>query len=364
MLLDIQVSTRMTKFGEDDVVRLSSGQRNRLGVLPGGRIQLTTHAGTKVSLSVEDVHVEDVISDKTSAWVSQPVFDTIVGIPTDPGTVTLGCDPEFIFLDNRRRVLPANYWLPTKGAIGSDGPLAELRPAPGEHETEVVENLRSLIKALPWLVKSRFKNDPVVAEGHSCWENYAIGFHIHIGAPRELVTYAARHSRQFIRSFITALDYFVGIPAMLLEDTNTRRLGNGMYGKPGDFRVTNRTIEYRTPGGFHLRHPEYAAGIMALALCASREILEDARKESNGWRDMDLVAKYAWIKEKFGLPSRERIWWALSEATKQEAVKLLPQLIPAIKQLRYFDEHAPSIRNYFNLILHNRQYSPSLSDNW
>lgn len=355
----------MTKQKEDGIIRLPPRQKKRLRVSPGDRLRLTTHDNRKLSVTVANVHADDLVSDNKAAWVTQDVFDLIVGNPTDYNEVTLGCDPEFLFLDAKRKVLPANYWLPMRGTVGSDGPLAEFRPSPARHETEVIENLRKLIRGLPPMLQRQFGSRKLItAEGHSCWDNLALGFHIHLGAPRELITYAAPGSKEFVRSLVSGLDFFVGIPAMLLENTNTRRLGNGEYGKPGDFRITNRTIEYRTPGGFHLRHPEYAAGIMGLALCFAKEALEKAREESSGWRELKQIANYHWMKDKFDLPAKKNIKWALLEPTKKIAVNYLPQLVKNLKNLKYFDEHSDSIRTYFRLMLGKKQYGSNLLQNW
>lgn len=365
MDLDLRVSTRMTKAGEDDRIRLTPGQKRKLGVQNGAHLYLNTAYEGRIYVTVDDTHSTESAHDRGAAWVSQYVFDVVVGNPTDPDVVTLGCDPEFLLFDSRHKILPANYWLPTKGFVGSDGPLAELRPSPAAHEDEVVENLRRLIRAMPGLTRHYF-GSPTMAdpEGHSCWENYALGFHVHLGIPRELTTGAAAKSREFLAALTATLDYFVGVPAMLLEDTNLRRLGDGLYGKPGDFRVTNRTVEYRTPGGYHLRHPDYAAGIMGLALCVAREAIEDARIESLGWRYLHECANFSWFQKKFHLPNKSKIRWALSEATKQAAVELLPGLVDNILKLRYFGEHESSIRRYFRHVVENKQFSPKLLDNW
>jgi hypothetical protein len=365
MRLELKVSRLMTKEGESDTIRLSPSQRAELKINLGRRLSLTANEGDKFSLITQDAFIEDIVIDRTVAYVTQEVFDRVTGDKTNPLRVTLGCDPEFVFLDAKQNVLPASYWLPTSGVIGSDGPLAELRPRPAEHEDEVVETLRKLIKTLPLLMEVKFgSSDLIVPQGHSCWQNYAIGFHIHLGAPRELLTYAAPNTKEFLESFITVMDYFVGIPAMLLEDTNVRRLGNGTYGKPGDYRVSSKTIEYRTPGGFHLRHPEYAAGIMGLALCLGKEVLNGYKDLSNGWRDLDKVSSFEHFRERYNLPPKREIKWALLEPTKSEAVKHLPNMIEQLQKLDSFSDHKRSICNYFNLIATNTQYSPNLLQNW
>lgn len=365
MELELKISKLMSSGGETDTIRVSPSQMKSLGVVEGRRLSLTTYSGTKVSLLVKRIYIEDSNVDDTVSYVCQETQDLITGDVSRPLKVTLGCDPEFVFLDAQQNVLPASYWLPTWGPIGSDGPLAELRPRPATHEEGVIDNLRRLIRALPLLVDAKFGSPQIILpEGHSCWQNYAIGFHIHLGAPKELLTYAAPNTKEFLETFITVMDYFVGIPAMLLEDSNIRRLGDGVYGKAGDYRVSSKTIEYRTPGGFHLRHPEYAAGIMGLALCLGEEMLNEYRQLSNNWRNLDKYSNFEHARSRFSLPQKREIRWALTEPSKKEAVKHLPNMLRQLQTLESFSDHRESICRYFSLIANNTQYSPNLIKNW
>lgn len=355
----------MSDCTEGDTIRLAPKQKKTLGVVVGQRLSITTYSGTKLSLLVQDAYPEDVVADANSSYVSRSVLDQVTGDTTRPLITTLGCDPEFVFLTHKKAVVPADLWLPTWGPIGSDGALAELRPLPATHEEGVVDNLRKLIRTLPLLATAKFgSNVDLIPQGHSCWDNLAIGFHIHLGAPQEILTYAAPGTREFLQSFVSVMDYFVGIPAMLLEDTNIRRLGDGYYGRPGDYRISSRTIEYRTPGGFHLRHPKYAAGIMGLALCVGNEVLNEYRSLSNNWRTLDRVNSFEHVRRRFTLPQKREIRWALLEPSKQEAVKQLPNILKQLQGMESFKDHRESIGDYFRLVAGNTQYSANLLQNW
>jgi hypothetical protein len=365
MDLELRVSGRMSRSREEGVIRVTPRQAIHLDVRTGQRLSVTTFSGTKLSLLVKPAHPEDCVTDARASYVCQKDLDSITGSVERPLETTLGCDPEFVFVNSSQSVFPASYWLPTWGPIGSDGPLAELRPLPAIHEDGVVENLRKLIRTLPLLTAARFGSpDTLVPRAHSCWHNHAIGFHIHLGAPKELLTHAAPGTNEFLGNFITAIDYFVGIPAMLLEDSNVRRLGDGAYGKPGDYRLSSKTIEYRTPGGFHLRHPHYAAGIMGLALCVGQEILSEYRQLSNNWRSLDRVSGFEHIRKRFNLPTKREIRWALTEPTKRVGVKQLPNILRQLQGLENFKNHRESIGTYFKLVANNTQYSPNLLQNW
>lgn len=364
MDLDLHVSRRMTLDQDDSTVRMPNIRRKKLGVHIGGTISATTKLGSKAILIVDDPHIEDELDNYKVSWVSQATFDKILGIKNEPDKITLGCDPEFVILDRSGNIIPANYWLSPKGPIGSDGPLVEVRPLPAKHETEAIENIRSLLRSLPTIIRNNLNVGRYTVEGHSCWQNNAIGFHIHLGIPRELLTYAAPGAQQFLSYFVAGLDYFVGIPAMLLEDNSIRRLGNGDYGKPGDYRLTNKTIEYRTPGGFHLRHPSYAAGIMGLAMCYAESTLQKAREISNEWRELERYCGYDWLKSMFELPEKREIEWLLCEPTKKAATRQLPNIVDKLTKMGAFTNHTASIRTYFGLLAKNRQYSANILDNW
>jgi hypothetical protein len=362
MNINLLISGRMTRQGEDGYIRLSRSEQFRLNCKPGGQLQVNNGE----VLLVEDLFFEDEYKGK-QACVSWDTFARVLNL--GPYKPTLGCDPEFIFLSQHNNVIPANFILPALGPIGSDGPLAELRPEPGENELEVVENLRRLIRSLPQIRAHRPSLKKV--EGHSFWQNsgppwknYAIGFHIHLGIPKQLTTLAAPKSQEFFSSFITALDYFVGIPAMLLEDSNVRRLGDRGYGKPGDYRLSAQTIEYRTPGGYHLRHPVYAAGIMALALCAGGEILTWTAEESDNWRNLDKFCDFDRIRKRFSLPEKREIWWVLADPSKRSAIPLIPNMLQQLQSLESYKTHGNSIATYFRHVLENIQYSPNLLENW
>lgn len=360
MNLELMVSQGMSRSGESDCIRMSKELMLSLGVVEGKKLSLTTYSGASISLRVCAMETVGSIS-----YVTQTVLDSITGDTSHPLEVTLGCDPEFVFLNSKNNMVPTNTWLPASGSIGSDGPLAELRPLPAYHESGVVENLRSLIKALPLLIYAKFGNQSALSpQAHSCWENQAMGFHIHVSAPIELLTFAAPTTKVFLESFITALDYFVGVPAMLLEDTNVRRLGGGMYGNPGDYRVGPKTIEYRTPGGFHLRHPSYAAGIMGLALCVSEELLNEYRNLTNGWRSLNKYSSFEHIKKRYNLPNKSEIRGSLLEPTKKDAVEQLPNMLKQLKSFNSFTAHDKAITTYFKLLASNTQFSPNILDNW
>ncbi len=272
-----------------------------------------------------------------------------------PARFTLGCDPEFVFVNRQGRICRANTFLKKTGPIGHDGPLGELRPSPGYHEDEVVDHLAQLVRQIPRAVEARFSNRPtiLIPEAHSETQNLALGFHIHLGSPL-----APFYRDPFLSTLISALDYFVGIPALLLEDNPRRRLGRSQYGKPGDVRLNGITVEYRTLGGYLLRHPDLARGVLGITLCVGKSMFL-------AWlyhRSTD-----ADVRRRFAIPSAANVRQIFAQpdpVSKAQGHQLLPDIIKSLEKMEFFAHHQHSIRLFFQHTLFRRQFSPQLLGNW
>lgn len=278
--------------------------------------------------------------------------------------VTLGCDPEFVFVDLWDRVCRADSLLPRLGQIGHDGAGGELRPNYTLHEVSLAENLRTLIHKLPEKVERTLPPGIVRAEGHSEKGNTALGFHIHFGAPSILINNASPKATETLISFAKALDYFVGIPAMLLEDNPKRRLGGGEYGKPTDWRLSKHTFEYRSPGGFHLRHPDYTKGILALGMCAMKEMIAFVEEKSAMWAQLERCSDFSSFRKRFDLPRAEVIRNIYLSREKVSGIKSLESMFKSLIKFNSFKEHKKSIERFLTAILTDSKESPILLDNW
>lgn len=355
MELKIDISERMGESAEHDMIRMSHDLLKSSGISVGSVLNVKCNDGSSLLLRVGE-------SSEGSIVVSRKVYRLI---KTGPYKTTLGCDPEFLFIDPIDRICRADTFLPKVGKVGSDGPLGELRPDPEEHEDGVVENLRVLIKSLPESIFKRFGHATILSpEGHSEKSNLSLGFHIHLGAPVELTSYAAPNTEEFIDSFITAMDYFVGIPGLIPEDTSLRRLNGENYGMPGDWRMSKSTIEYRTPGGFHLRHPDYARGLMGLAMCTGESILSWAEDKSQAWSGLDKISSFDTIAKEFGIPDKDSIRGAFYERRKEKALLLLPNIIKGLEKMSHYSKHEASIKHFLKMLLSNQKVKPQLLHNW
>lgn len=81
------------------------------------------------------------------------------------------------------------------------------------------------------------------------WRLRSAGGHIHIGysdaTPFDSKRYIPDDERVKI---VKALDLFVGVPSIIAEEDNERKL---LYGKAGSFRPKPYGVEYRTPSNFY-----------------------------------------------------------------------------------------------------------------
>jgi hypothetical protein len=356
MELNINVSDKMGAASEDDLIRFHPDMIKDSGLRAGSILSVKCKDGASLNLKVG-------LSDEKGVVVSRRTYKRI---KEGPYKTTLGCDPEFLFIDPLKRICRADTFLPKYGKVGHDGPLGELRPDPGEHEDEVVENLRKLIHSLPDHINEKFGHRSILTpEAHSEMSNLSLGFHIHLGAPEEITSFVAPQTREFVESFTNAMDYFVGVPSIIPEDNSLRRLNKvDEYGRPGDWRTSKHTIEYRTPGGFHLRHPDYARGIMGIALCVGESVMSWAEEKSNSWSKLDKVSAPDIIANEFGVPDKSGIKRVFDERKKSGAVVMLPDIIDSLEKMSHYKKHEASIKTFLKMVLNSSQVNPQLLVNW
>ena len=278
MDFDILPSENIPK--EALVISLPHKARQELGVVLGQMLQFATEDREiflKVAIPFEE--------NQSSALVSKPIFDLIGVEPSQCSVpvITLGCDPEF-FITYKGRKLSAATYLPFEGQIGCDGDLGELRPMYGRHESQVVRNLASLIPKIPgqmqlapWAKGAPENFQEMEFLGRSYFRGVAAGFHVHLGIPPEILNTRQDVSRPVLNYLIKVLDWYASVPLVILEVDNERRCGKAKYGHPGDFRTTNVTLEYRTPGGFYLRSPDMAGGLMGICLLLTEYLVREIK---------------------------------------------------------------------------------------
>lgn len=182
--------------------------------------------------------------------------------------VVLGADPEFI-LRNRRtgRTVSAARFFSRWGVVGLDRacfkrngvliyPLAEVRPPPSPDPLELVENLRRAIARAAAAVRGHRIS---FEAGGTALRRFTIGGHIHFS------------NVHLSTDLLRALDNYVALPVLFLENPVSSRLRRPRYGYLGDWRPQpHGGFEYRTPGSWVIS-PQYAAAV----LCLAKAVVQD-----------------------------------------------------------------------------------------
>ncbi len=362
MNFDIQPSPLMKN---DIRIRLPQNLRRELGVLVGQFLQLQGEEELvlEVGPAIDDT--------QESAYVSPVIFEKIRGsnIEFKVLDVTLGCDPEF-FIKWKGQFISAATYLPGDGEIGSDGGLGELRPMYGSHEDQVVANLQRLIPNIPAKMKRAqwARGFPVDAraftyEAHSYHLELAAGFHIHLGIPPEILLTKNSFNRAAMNHLVRCLDYYVSVPAIPLEVSHERRLSKNQYGKPGDYRPSNITLEYRTPGAFFLRTPKLAAGLMGVALAITETAVSRMKTASHNFTQLHKLTDVE-LHEILPKPSSAEVKSLLVNPDCRAAQKEIPQLRRRLEELPTYSEHQRSIKDFFSVVDKLKRPSPDLMANW
>jgi hypothetical protein len=165
----------------------------------------------------------------------------------------IGCDPEFILLDNEGKTAKASQYFPYAGLIGYDhgGRVAELRPKPAKGTYTVLLRLQELIQSKPVIaVPHRLR------AGAIC-NNDCLGGHVHLGfngMTSGQGTFLGGQLNEKGAQVTKALDALTKVLEHLdilpknecAKRRNSAQAVAGYYGAYGDVRDSNGHMEYRT----------------------------------------------------------------------------------------------------------------------
>jgi len=362
MDFDIQPSVLM----KNDVrIRLAKDTRQELGVIIGQFLQLRGKEELVLEIG-PPLNAEDGV-----AYISPELFEKIQGADIDFKVldVTLGCDPEFFIKWGSQYISAATY-LPAQGEIGCDGGLGELRPMYGRHEDHVVANLQRLIPNIPSRMKRSkwakgFPTDgrKFTYEAHSYHLELAAGFHIHLGIPPEILLTRDSFNRAAMNHLVRCMDYYVSVPTIPLEVSHGRRLSENQYGKPGDYRPSNITLEYRTPGAFFLRTPKLSAGLMGLALAVTEASVSRMKAASRNFTRLHKLTD-ADLHEILPKPPPSEVIGMLKSADARLARNEIPKIRRRLEDLPTYSKHRAAIEGFFSEVDEQHRPGPDLIANW
>jgi len=366
--LDIEIAQWMVER-DHNLILLSPTLRAELGVLVGQFIQVR---GTETVV----LQVDGCSEVFKAAMVTAGNFAKINGpsVSFKILDVTLGCDPEFFIIHGTGpysdQLMSAATYLPFDGQIGCDGSLGELRPNYGLHEDEVVSNIQKLVPQIPKRMKrsswaKTFPTDGYAFryEAHSYHYARAAGFHVHLGIPPEILNTKKDFNRSAMNHLDQCLDWYVSVPLVPLEDSPMRRLGKTQYGLPGDYRPSNLTLEYRTPGAFYLRTPSLARGLLGLCLMITEVMVSRLKIASRNFVDLKNITKSD-LMEIMPIPEPSKIKSTLLAESTTPALRELDRIHKLYTELPNYGKHVRTIEGFFREVEEGNRPGPNLLRNW
>ena len=267
--------------------------------------------------------------------------------PEPAEQLLLGADPEFILRDRLtdRLIYPSGF-LPQEGTLGYDErsegregrlfPLAEIRPEPDTCPLRLVNKIRWTMAAGIKLIP--FENIEWLA-GSLHYARYQIGGHIHFGGIK------------INTALLKALDNYLGIPVMLIEDPEKAAERRKHYGGLGSFRLEpHGGFEYRTPGSW-LISPDIARAVLCLAKVVAREYPVLTQDFFN---DIEIQRAFYQGKKNYFFDLFETLWQDICRTETYEQYPKELQLFPEMIHNRQSWDEGQDIRLAWDMEIPNR----------
>lgn len=331
------------------------------------------------------------VSDQESrmtGFVSTAILHSLMGkgsqaeeycyLSDDIEDIMVGADPEFALVNpkNQRYQYAENVeGFGSHGTLGSDGPLAEVRPPPSEDTAVVVDNIRNILRTghtgiMPfnWVAGATYKSP-----NHPSERVVHIGGHIHLGDPGLLPN---KNKQGVYRQIIRILDELMALPLVRIDlpHPHLRRNtvhtnGYGRYGQWGDTKPQEGRFEWRVPSGLWLSHPDFAQAILGTSK-AITECCYQMMAEKNFDND--------WICAREDRAGFLKSWKVMSTSRASKIVndavagKVTPTLVKRaqlkLRELDNYDKYKGDIDEFIRLItLSNkdkRNINLDIKDTW
>ena len=384
MQIPLKVSEKMGKFSEHSVARMPGDFRELYGYDIDEFITLRSVDGDIVTLQVMPGLKEDAKEDPLVAYVSENMFKTLRitniqdGIPEVEVVegITLGCDPEFFLTDRTGEIVMPSGLFRRLGPIGYDGKMMEIRPAPSISEHVLVNNMmglitqaRNSINAKPAILHytQQIKPTDISMIAMSNYRGESAGFHLHFGLPAPLVGNMNYNKKLLGRQIIKALDFYVGIPSIIPEgemDNLRRTFPTSPYGKPGNFRF-KKTLEYRVPGGYLLRHPVLTKGLIALGAVVVEDLVSRIRRCTDQYANVDIMIPDQTLNLLYpNVPTHEVIYNSIVAKNTLTAEANMETIMKDIRSMVGYEKRKCSIEDFFRCIESKVTYGNNIEINW
>ena len=350
------------KWLEDKIVRITFDLRKELNVSLGEFIRFENDT----ILQVDQAFSEDIKKyGKDKLFVTDSTFNLLNNSNTIEivDTITMGCDPElFIINKNNNNVINPAHFFRKWDVIGCDGMLCELRPIPHVDPEVVTNTLYSMINTIQNTYIKRGLND-VMSYGSSAAFGLTAGFHCHMGIPKNLLDKKTINYKKFINIMIKVLDYYVGTLSIIPEGTseNQRRCAPFIsYGKVSDHRVSNRTLEYRVPGGTLLKSPELTCGLLSLCSLVSTDVVSKLKNYTNNFKQNNIPEDTELLKELYpNVPGINELFRLICSPDNVAAITISKSIFYDLSKMLNYNKHTKNIN-----IFKNNMQSVTSNDIW
>ncbi len=380
MELEIKNSATMDKeTGWNDeyehrIIRLPQVCRSKSNFRSGEFLYLRNKYGGLETLQVAEAFKEDVDSDPNCAYVTTTIYDKLFMRRHGTGEVervkgiTLGCDPESFLVDRMSgNLVAAHRFMRKYGDVGHDGMLLEFRPNPSVHAEVVCDSLWALIKKGRAILDAKPEGNRIDIVGGSSYSGLTAGFHLHYGLPRGLL--GRRPDTNTVARLMTAaFDYYVGVPSIIPEgnkDVARRTIKFVDYGKPGGYRLDNRTFEFRLPGGINLAHPLMARGLLSLGAVVAEDVVSRIKTCTDSFTnlremvsELDLRALYP------GLPDVHTFYSIICNPDIGAARNHFEIIKEDVRKMVGYKHRAAAVEDYFSHLDSGVEFGNNIITNW
>jgi len=300
-------------------------------------------------------------SAKKDIWISQSIDDTVIG-----------GDPEFILINGDGMVQYASNVdkFGANGELASDGPLAELRPAPSISAKELVDNIKEILRTHP-RTKVITKYDWIASccwpgKGHDWGDNlrrnWPVGGHIHVGTPAQVDAICKKNKsfeRGFYISLCRILDELLAIPVMRIDNKAESIKRRQTYGEYGCYRTDHGRLEYRTLSGMWMAHPKLAMIVLGTAKAIIDSYFHIM--EANNFDEKYLIGDNDPVHTNF-FSSRFTGWDKIGIAKDMGAIRPSSEMVAILNkyEIKYTKEYVTKLRKIFKKLPAYRNYSDEI----
>jgi len=364
-MIVIKSNTMDGKWLEYKLARMSSKLRQNLNVKLGEFIRFEND----IILQVDRAFNKDILEfGEDKIFVTSETFELIDNDDNIKivDTITMGCDPEFFIINryNGNLIPPANFFKKWD-SIGYDGLLCELRPNPHVEPKIVTNTLFGMLSS----IQNKFVEQgltQLMSYASSAAFGLTAGFHCHMGIPKNLLNKRAPNYQTYINIIVKALDYYVGVLSIIPEGTteNQRRCAPFIsYGKVSDYRIDNRTLEYRVPGGTLLKSPELSCGLLSLCSLVSTDVISKLKAYTNDFKHVDIPQEDYLLKELYpNVPDIKTLYQLICVPDTLAAIQASKNIFYELSNMLNYKKHEKNIITFEKNI--HKSTNNDIWNNW